>query len=123
MKPRWRWGLWLAGGAWPVWGETVHPAYHPPEVLTWSSGLQIVFSLVLVLGLMAVVAWLLKRFQWSTQARGTSPLMRVVASSAVGQRERVVLVEVDNTWVMVGVAPGHVSALHVQPKPESTHAS
>jgi flagellar protein FliO/FliZ len=34
----------------------------------------------------------------------------------VGQRERVVLVEVADTWLVIGVAPGHVTALHSMPK-------
>lgn len=107
------------------WGADATPrsTYHPPEVLTWSSGLQIVLSLVLVLGLMAGVVWLLKRFQGLGQppSRGKA-VMRVVSSLAVGQRERVVLVEVDQTWVMVGVAPGQIRALHVQQVPLSHDA-
>ncbi|NDU85635.1 MAG: flagellar biosynthetic protein FliO [Ferrovum sp.] len=110
----------MLGGSLSSWSsESVKAPYAPPEVLTWSSGLQIVFSLVLVLALMAAVAWVLKKFQWGgarNSGRGTEPL-RIVSSLAVGQRERVVLVEVQDTWVMVGVAPGHVQTLHVLPRP------
>jgi flagellar protein FliO/FliZ len=34
----------------------------------------------------------------------------------VGPRERVVIVEVEDTWLVVGVAPGRVNALHQMPK-------
>ncbi|MDA8415825.1 MAG: flagellar biosynthetic protein FliO [Betaproteobacteria bacterium] len=107
------------GCSWSVWGEGGHPAYQPPELLTWSSGLQVVLSLGFVLALMAGVGWFLKRYSWYGKPRSGDPLLRIVGSVAVGQRERVVVVELENTWVMVGVAPGQVESLHVQPKPEA----
>ncbi|GMU48911.1 MAG: hypothetical protein AMXMBFR31_11370 [Candidatus Desulfobacillus denitrificans] len=77
-------------------------------------------SLLQVLaGLGAVVAallgglWLLKRVSAPLGATGA---LRVVGGAAVGARERVVLVEIGETWLVVGVAPGQVSALHQMPK-------
>jgi flagellar protein FliO/FliZ len=49
-------------------------------------------------------------------------LIRIVGGAAVGQRERIVLVEVGSTWLLVGVAPGQVRALHTMPKTESATA-
>jgi flagellar protein FliO/FliZ len=34
----------------------------------------------------------------------------------VGPKERVVVVEVGETWLVVGVAPGQVTALHNMPR-------
>ena len=42
----------LTLSAWGA-GEAPHAPYHPPEVLTWTSGIQVVVSLLLVLGVMA----------------------------------------------------------------------
>ena len=42
--------------------------------------------------------------------------LRLVASQIVGQRERVVLIEVGDHWLVAGVAPGSVSALATLPK-------
>jgi flagellar protein FliO/FliZ len=39
-----------------------------------------------------------------------------VATQALGQRERVVLVEIGDDWLLLGVAPGQVSALHTGPR-------
>ena len=73
------------------------------------SVLQMVFGLVLVLAMMVGSLWLLKRL---TMPRGpASGLMRVVAGTAVGPRERVVLLEVGSKWLVLGVAPGEVSML------------
>ena len=44
-----------------------------------------------------------------------SPI-KLIATQAVGQRERVVLVEVADQWLLLGVAPGQVTALQTLPK-------
>lgn len=82
------------------------------------SMLQVMLGLVVVLAVIAGAAWLLKRF--GGMARGPANVVKVIGGSAVGQRERVVLVEVGDTWLVIGVAPGHVTALHSMPKGEST---
>jgi len=81
---------------------------------------QVVAGLAVVLALVGAAAWLLKRF---SGLRGTgSGLIRIVGGAAVGQRERVVLVEVGATWLLLGVAPGQVRTLHTMPKNESAAA-
>jgi flagellar protein FliO/FliZ len=78
---------------------------------------QVAIGLAAVLALVGAIAWLLKRF---SGLRGTgSGLIRIIGGAAVGQRERIVLVEVGGTWLLVGVAPGQVRALHTMPKSES----
>ena len=76
--------------------------------------LQVILGLGLVLGAIAGCAWLLRRFG-GLQANGAGAI-KVIGGSQVGQRERVVLVEVADTWLVIGVAPGHVTALHSMPK-------
>ncbi len=83
-----------------------------------SSGsiLQVIFSLLLVLAAVVLVAWILKRINLPQHAAGN--LLKVQATVAVGQRERIVLVEINDTWLVVGVAPGQVRTLHSMPKAE-----
>ena len=79
---------------------------------------QALIGLAAVLALVAVMAWALKRF---SGLRGTgSGLIRIVGAAAVGPRERIVLVEVGGSWLLVGVAPGQVRALHTLPKADSS---
>lgn len=81
-----------------------------------SSALQMIFGLLLVLGLLLGTLWLLKRIgQPHGQAAG---LLRVVAGVAVGSRERVVILELGNSWLVLGVAPGQVSTLAEIPRQE-----
>ena len=96
--------------------ETVRPVFTPPPTATLSSGsvLQVVLSLLLVLAAVVMVAWVLKRINLPQQGAGNA--LKVISGVAVGQRERIVLVEVNDTWLVVGVAPGQVTALHTMPK-------
>jgi flagellar protein FliO/FliZ len=75
---------------------------------------QALAGLALVLAVIGASAWLMRRMQRIAPAKG-SPL-RLRGALAVGPRERVVLLEVEGTWLVLGVAPGRVSALHALPK-------
>ena len=76
--------------------------------------LTMLMGLAVVLALMVGALWLLKQL---TQRRGgPSSLVKVVAGTAVGPRERVVIVEVGSTWLVLGVAPGRVTPLAEVPR-------
>lgn len=72
-------------------------------------------ALLLVIGLILLCSWLLRRMGSGRSLAG-QPL-RVLGSTMLGQRERVVIVEVADTWLVLGVAPGQVSKLHELPAP------
>jgi flagellar protein FliO/FliZ len=81
-----------------------------------ASALQMFFGLVLVLALLLGALWLLKRIG---APRGpVAGLLRVVAGVAVGARERVVILELGNSWLVLGVAPGQVTTLAEIPRQE-----
>lgn len=79
---------------------------------------QLVLGLALVLGLIVLASWLLRRYGAGASASGS--LVRVVTAASVGPRERVVLVEIQDTWLVLGVAPGRVSTLHQLPRQQFT---
>lgn len=76
--------------------------------------LQMLFGLLLVLALLGGALWLLKRL--ATPPGGANALLRIVAGIAVGTRERVVIVETGDKWLILGVAPGRVSSLGEMPR-------
>ncbi|MDP2761067.1 MAG: flagellar biosynthetic protein FliO [Sideroxyarcus sp.] len=90
------------------------PYVPPPAPVSSGSVVQVIVSLLLVLAAVLVVAWLLKRLHLPQQGAGN--VLKVISGVAVGQRERIVLVEVNDTWLVVGVAPGQVRTLHTLPK-------
>jgi len=97
--------------------EGTRPAFTPPPPAVSSGSIvQIIFSLLLVLAAIVLVAWLLKRVN-ATQL-GSGNLLKILGSVAIGQRERIVLVEVKDTWLVVGVAPGQIRTLHTLQKQE-----
>ena len=76
---------------------------------------QVVIALVIVIAAIAGSAWLMRRF--GPTQMGAGGAMRVVGGVMIGPRERLVLVEVNDTWLIIGVAPGHVSPVHSMPRP------
>lgn len=82
-----------------------------------SSSLLQLLGLVLVLAVMAGAAWMLKRMGVAKTAGGTAA--RIVGGVSVGNRERVLVVEVADQWIVIGVAPGQVNALATMPRQES----
>lgn len=113
--------LLLAPVAWAAEGSpgAVTPGLTLPTATApdlGGSALQMVFGLLVVLALLLGALWLLKRI---SQPRGpVAGLMRVVAGVAVGPRERVVILELGNSWLVLGVAPGQVSTLAEIPRQE-----
>jgi flagellar protein FliO/FliZ len=82
-----------------------------------SSLFQLLFGLVAVLGLMGGAAWLLKRFGVARSIAGAP--VKVVGGISVGGRERILVVEVADQWIVVGVAPGRVNTLSTMPRQEA----
>ncbi len=71
--------------------------------------LKMVLGLAVVLTVLALVAWLLKRMVPGIGSQHS--VLRIVGGVSVGSRERVVVLEVGGRWLVVGVAPGQVSAI------------
>ncbi len=94
-------------------------AIAPPPAVGAGSMLQFGLGLAIVLGLIVAAGWFMKRFSLGPSASG---LIKVIAGAAVGQRERVVVVEIGETWMVLGVAAGRVNALHTMPRRDITTA-
>ncbi len=75
----------------------------------------------IVLGTIVAVAVLLLTARLLPRLGGghgvASDALRIVASLAVGQRERVIVVQVGDEQVMLGVAPGRVDMIHTLAEP------
>lgn len=75
--------------------------------------LQTFFALTAVLALLALLAWFMKRFGPRSHM-GSVPI-KLVGALSLGGRERIMVVEVGNQWIVVGAAPGRVNALATMP--------
>lgn len=105
---------------------TPAPGQRPPQVIMPGSAtpgagslLQTILALVLVLSLLLGLAWIMKRF--GPRAMGASANVRLVGALNIGGRERIMVVEVGDQWIVVGASPGRVNALATMPRQEGAH--
>lgn len=85
--------------------------------------LQVTLGLALVLLIIGGMAWMLRRY--GKLQSSTDGSLKVLSGLSVGPRERVILMQVGEEQVLIGVAPGRVQTLHVleMPLPLSSPAS
>ncbi|UVL32022.1 flagellar biosynthetic protein FliO [Pseudomonas donghuensis] len=76
---------------------------------------QLVLGLLLVLGLIFLLAWLLRRVQ--NAAPGSAQVIEILGSRALGPRDRLLLVQVGKEQILIGHSPGTIEALHVLAEP------
>lgn len=94
-------------------GAAVPPVTMPAGSSTGSL-LQTLFALIVVLAVLGALAWFLKRY--GPKVGGGNANLRVVGSLNLGGRERIVVVEVGNEWIVVGASPGRINALATMPR-------
>lgn len=118
----------LGGAAWVALAGAPALAAESAPVDPGISGgfLQAVLGLALVLALIWGAAWVMRRLQ--PGIGGAHGALKIVAAQGVGQRERVVVVEIAEQWLVLGVASGSVNTLATLPKgtlppPASAQAS
>lgn len=92
------------------------PQTPAPVHPTGLSGLgEVALALIVVLAAIFVVAWLFRRMRIVGKRVGGA--IDVLANVQLGQKERAVLLKVGTTQILIGVAPGQVSTLHVLTEP------
>lgn len=87
------------------------------EPIGSGSYVQMVFGLLFIVALIVGMGWFIRRMgTFNSVASGS---LKLLGGLSLGQRERIVLVQVGETQLLVGVAPGQVRTLHVLDKPVS----
>ncbi|MGI9293551.1 MAG: flagellar biosynthetic protein FliO, partial [Pseudomonadales bacterium] len=76
---------------------------------------SLVVSLVFILCLILICAWLVKRVSGITHTG--SQQLKVLGALSVGSKERALLISAGETQLLLGVATGSVSLLHVFDEP------
>jgi len=91
-----------------------------PAIETGSALTQVSTVLGGILVLILCIGWVAKRLGFSPQS-GNTKLLKVAASCSVGRGEKVVIVEVDNTWLVLGVTSHQITPLHTLTSPPVLH--
>ncbi len=81
------------------------------ESVGGSEFLSFVASLIIVVGTIVVFGWLYSRSK--AFGAGNSDAISIVASRAIGNKERLVVVEVAGKQLLVGMTASQVQTLHV----------
>ena len=79
--------------------------------------LQMLLALTFVIALLFAGTFLLRRLNGG-KAFGVTGPVRIVGGLMISPRERIVLLEVGETWIVVGIVPGQIKTLHTLPKGE-----
>ena len=100
-------------------GTSPGPVTPPQTAPGPSTGIlmQTIFALLLVLGLLAALAWAARRY--GPRLTGNSAHLRLVGALNIGGRERIMVVEVGDQWIVVGASPGRVNALATMPRQDT----
>ncbi|HRH81169.1 MAG TPA: flagellar biosynthetic protein FliO [Thiobacillaceae bacterium] len=106
--------LWLS-----AWGASLAQAAEPvstqPSVTSFAALMQGLLGLAVVLAALFGFFWLLRRF--APGQTGAQGVVKVVGGVMLGTREKLVVVEVGDQWLLLGVGAGQVSHLHTMPRP------
>ena len=77
--------------------------------------MQTFIGLAAVLAMIFALAWLSRRL--SGGSLGNTKFMKILAVQPLGAREKIILVDVAGTQMMLGVTPGRIATLHVFDEP------
>lgn len=99
------------------YAQNAAPAVPPlPAVgVSTSAFVQGLVGLIVIIGLLLVTLAALKRWGGQFSGVGTTG-MKVISGLSVGTRERILLIEVGETWLVVGVTASQIRTLHTLPK-------
>lgn len=76
---------------------------------------QLLLGLLLVIGVIFLMAWLLRRVQQIVPRGGQ--VIKIIATQALGPRDRLLLVQVGSEQILLGLSPGTITSLHVMNEP------
>lgn len=92
---------------------TIALAAKSPEVggqVTGAEWLRMIAGLAFVVIIIFLLSWILKKIQ--TAGFAYNPIMKIVTGMSLGGREKLMIVEVNGRYLLLGVAQGSVTLIH-----------
>ncbi|MEM6511620.1 MAG: flagellar biosynthetic protein FliO [Pseudomonadota bacterium] len=90
-------------------------ASEPRGVVGGSEIVSMIVSMLIVVGAILALGWLYSRSRLAVS--GARDVINVVASRALGTKERLILVEVADKQLLVGMTSSQIQTLHVFDEP------
>lgn len=88
----------------------------PDSSLGWAVFGQTFLSLIIVVAVILLIGYGLRKL--TSGSALSKRHIKVVGSAMVGTKERVVIIEIKDRWLVLGVGNGNVTKLDKLPKPE-----
>ena len=82
-----------------------------------SAIVEMLVGLGLVILVLFAAVYFLRKFMGGKVFGQKGPL-RIISGLMISTRERIVLLEIEGTWLVVGIVPGQIKTLHTLPKGE-----
>jgi flagellar protein FliO/FliZ len=81
------------------------------ELDLMSTGLKTLAMLFIVLGLLILVLYFMKRFLLLRQGRKGDSFIRVLSSLHLSPKERIEVIEISGEKIVLGITPGNINFL------------
>ncbi|MDR0380296.1 MAG: flagellar biosynthetic protein FliO [Candidatus Accumulibacter sp.] len=104
-------------GLTPALAMAQNAAVPETPAIPGSTILQMLLGLAFIIALLLLGVYLLRRMNGG-RAFGNNGVIRIVGGLMLSPRERIVLLEIGETWVVVGIVPGQIRTLHTLPRHE-----
>jgi flagellar protein FliO/FliZ len=75
---------------------------------------SVLFGLIAVIAMIVGLAWMARRV--GVARPQDNALIQVIGAASLGSRERVAVVQIQDSWIVVGVSPAGVTPLATLPK-------
>lgn len=85
----------------------------------WGAGLKTLAMLCIVIGVLILVLFLMRRFLSLREGPWQGQLIRVLSSYHVTPKERIVLIDVAGEKIVIGITPENITSLAKIDKPEA----
>lgn len=85
--------------------------------------MTVVGALALIIMLMVFLAWSVKRSGITRRLQGGQSTLNVVTTTTLGARERLVLVDLGEQRLLLGVTATQITTLATQAKPDTHHST
>jgi flagellar biosynthetic protein FliO len=88
--------------------DTSHSFYQPD---LWTAGLKTFGTLCIVIGILIVVLFFVKRFLYRDSKFGQGQLLKMLSSYHVGPKQRIALIDVAGEKLVIGITPENLTCL------------
>lgn len=97
--------------------NTIKPTGNNDPLPASQTLMQVSSALGGILLLIFFITWLVRRLGFAPAKSKNHRLLNVKASCSLGAKERVVVVEVEDNWLVLGVTSQQINMLHQMPAP------